>query len=190
MKRLLLAATMLTALASGANANVVNLVTNPNSSTGNFSLTPGAAAFNDQVVFGLSGGPHFLTIANATNTYAGPGDAIQNWVASIWSAGVDQILNAADANPLNDDDVLLFGPQAATACPLVSNCQGVGGSGIINGAGLYYANFTGTGSGTSGYSGNISTFAVPGPALGALIPSLLAGFGLFGFNYLRRRRSA
>jgi hypothetical protein len=140
-------------------------------------------------VFGLSGGPQFVTIANATNVYAAPADQIQNWVASIWSAGVDGILNAADANPLNDDDVLLFGPQAATACPNVSNCQGVGGSGIINSPGLYYANFTGTGSGTSGYSGNIATFQVPGPIAGAGLPGLLA-LSLLGFNYLRRRRSA
>ena len=190
MKRLLLASTMLFALASGANAVQVNLQANPTSATGNFQLAPGAGAFEDQVTFGLTGpGPVFLTIANATNTFASPTDAIVNWVASIYSAGADGILDDADANPLNDDDVLLFGPQAATACILVDNCQAVGGSGIINGPGLYYAEFTGIGSGTSGYSGNISTFAVPGPAAGAGLPAL-AGLMLLGFNYLRRRRNA
>ena len=87
MKKFLLAATMLTALASGANAVQVNLPSNPTSATGNFQLAPGAGAFEDQVTFGLNGGPVFLTIANATNTFAGPGDAIVNWVASIYSAG-------------------------------------------------------------------------------------------------------
>ena len=145
MKKLLLASVFSLALASGANAVQVNLPSNPTSATGNFQLAPGAGAFEDQVTFGLNGGPVFLTIANATNTFAGPGDAIVNWVASIYSAGADQILDNADANPLNDDDVLLFGPQAATACLLVTNCQSVGGSGIINGAGIYYAEFTGIG---------------------------------------------
>jgi hypothetical protein len=181
MKKLLLASTMLLALASGAQAVQVNLVANPTSATGNFQLAPAVGPFEDQVTFGLTG-PSYLTIANATNTFASPADQIVNWVASIYSAGVDQVVN-------NGDDVLLFGPQAATACPLVSNCQGVGGSGIINGTGIFYAEFTGTGSGTSGYSGNISTFAVPGPAAGAGLPALLAGvMGLFGLQRLRRRR--
>jgi uncharacterized protein (TIGR03382 family) len=187
MKKLLLATTMLCALASGAKATQVNLPSNPTSATGNFQLAPGAGAFEDQVTFGLNGGPIFLTIANATNTYAGPGDQIIAWVASIYSAGADQILDNADANPLNDDDVLLFGPQAATACAGVSNCQTVGGSGIIFNPGIYYAEFTGIGSGTSGYGGNISTFVVPGPVVGAGLPAALA-FGLFGLNWLRRRR--
>ena len=183
MKRLLLASTMLFALASGAQAVVVNLQTNPNSATGNFSLAPGGALFEDQVVFGLSGGPAFITIANATNTFASAStDFITNWVASIFSAGPDQIVN-------NTDDVLLFGPQSATPCPGVANCQGVGGSGTIFNPGLYYAEFTGQGGGTSGYSGNISTFAVPGPAAGAGLPAL-AGLMLLGFNWLRRRRNA
>ena len=91
-------------------------------------------------------------------------------------------------NPRNDDDVLLFGPQAATPCVGVTNCQAVGGSGTINSPGIYYAEFTGTGSGTSGYSGNISTFAVPGPVVGAGLPAL--ALALLGFSYLRRRRVA
>ena len=154
MRKLLLATVALVALALPANAVVVNLVTNPNSATGNFSLAPGGAAFNDQVVFGLSGGPQFVTIANATNTFASAAtDQITNWVASIWSAGADQILNSADANPLNDDDVLLFGPQNAQPCVTVANCQFVGGSGTIYSPGLYYANFTGQGGGTSGLLG-------------------------------------
>jgi len=179
MKKLLLAITMLAATLLPASAAQVLLPNNPTSVTGNFTFTPGAVAFEDQVIFQLTGGPLFVTIANATNTFAGPGDEITNWIASILSAGLDGIVN-------NGDDVLLFGPQNASACVNVSNCQAVGGSGIINAPGLYYAEFTGTGSGTSGYGGNISTFAVPGPVAGAgLLPVLAV---LLGFNYLRRRR--
>ena len=182
MKKLLLASVTLFALAGGAQAAQVTLPNNPTSVTGNFALTPGAAAFEDQVIFTLTGGPQFVTIANATNTFAAPADMIQNWVASIWSDGVDNIIN-------NADDELLFGPQAATPCPGIPLCQGVGGSGLINSPGRYYAEFTGTGSGTSGYAGNISTFQVPGPVVGGLIPGMLAAFGMLGFSALRRRRN-
>jgi hypothetical protein len=180
MKKLLLSTAVLLAFAMPAKAAQIDILTpNPTSATGNFTASPGSGAFEDQVTFLLTGGPVFLTIANATNTFAGPNDAIQNWVASIWSTGVDGIVN-------NGDDQILFGPQAASACIGVSNCQAVGGSGIINSPGLYYAEFTGIGSGTSGYGGNISTFAVPGPIVGAGLPGLLAAcVGLWG---LQRRR--
>ena len=134
------------------------------------------------MIFDVTGAPAYFTIANATNVFAQPSDMIQNWQASIWSAGLDQVVN-------NGDDQLLFGPQAATACIITPNCQIVGGSGILSPSGTYYAEFTGIGSGTSGYSGNISTFAVPGPVVGALIPSMVAAFGMLGFSTLRRRRN-
>ena len=184
MKKLLLAASMLFALASGANAVVVTLSNNPTSSTGNFQLAPGGGAFEDQVQFGLTG-PSTVTIANATNTFANnASDFISNWVAAIYSAGVDQIVN-------NADDVLLFGPQAAQSCVIVQDCQFVGGSGTILGSGLFYAEFTGIGGGTSGYSGNISTTqlaAVPLPAVGSGLPMLIAGLG--GLIALNRKRKA
>jgi hypothetical protein len=181
MKKLLYASVALAALLLPAQAAQVLLPDNPTSVTGNFTFAPGAGGFEDQVIFELSGGPAYITIANATNTFAGPNDMIQNWVASIFSAGVDQVVN-------NGDDQLLFGPQAASACIGVSNCQAVGGSGQINTSGIFYAEFTGIGSGTSGYGGNVSTFAVPGPIAGAGIPGLImAAGGLFAF--VRRRRS-
>jgi len=183
MKRLLLATAALLVSMTMAQAAQVILGDNPTSVTGNFALTPGAAAFEDQVIFDLSGGPQYITIANATNTFASEADMIDNWVASIFSAGVDQVVN-------NADDVLLFGPQAATPCVGVANCQAVGGSGTIFSSGTFYAEFTGIGSGTSGYAGNISTFAVPGPIVGAGIPGLLMGLaGLWGFNWRRRRQA-
>jgi hypothetical protein len=182
MRKLLLATVALAALTLPAHAVSVTLTNNPTSATGNFQLAPLAGSFEDQVTFGLTG-PATVTIANATNTFANPGsDPIQNWIASIWSAGPDQVVN-------NTDDELLFGPQAAVPCGVISNCQFVGGSGTINGSGLFYAEFTGIGSGTSGYSGNISTFAVPGPALGAGVPGIVAAFGM-GLAWYRRRKVA
>jgi hypothetical protein len=182
MKKLLVTAAALAALALPAQADQIVLADNPTSATGNFSFAPIVGAFEDQVIFDVTGAPAYFTIANATNVFAAPTDMIQNWMASIWSAGADQVVN-------NADDQLLFGPQAAAACLITPNCQIVGGSGILSPSGTYYAEFTGIGSGTSGYSGNISTFAVPGPAVGAGFPALFA-LGLLGFNYLRRRRNA
>lgn len=183
MKKLLFATLALVALALPAQAAVFNILApDPTSQQGNFSLTPGAGPFTDQVTFSITG-PSTFTIANATNTFAGPGDEILNWAASIWDS-VDGIVG-------NAGDVLLFGPQAAQACGVTPNCQIVGGSGFLDGPSLFYAQFTGTGSGTSGYSGNISTVAsVPIPAVGAGLPGLVAAmFGAFGW-YQRRRKVA
>ena len=181
MKKLLLASVAALALSiTTTQAAQVLLPDNPTSVTGNFSLTPGGTLFEDQVIFELSGGPQYVTIANATNTYANATtDFITDWRAAIYSAGDDQVVN-------NGDDVLLFGPQGASACA-VPSCQQVGGSGTIFTSGFFYAEFTGQGGGTSGYSGNISTTAVPGPLAGAgLVPFL----GLLGFAGWRRFRSA
>jgi hypothetical protein len=178
MRQLLLASVAALALStSAASAAQFTLPDNPTSVTGNFSMTPGAGAFEDQVIFELTGGPAYLTIANATNTFAAPSDFITGWLASIWYAGADGIVN----NGIGD--VLLFGPQAAAPCIGVPNCQQVGGSGVLPAPGVYYAEFTGTGGGTSGYSGNISTTAVPGPLGGA---GLLPLLGLLGFAGWRR----
>ena len=183
MRRLLLASAAAAALLSmtlpSEAAIVASLGVNPTSAQGDFSASPIAGAFEDQVTFTLSGGPSFVTIASATNVYAQPSDQILNWTAAIWSAGPDQVVN-------NLDDVLLFGPQAAVACPTTANCQQVGGSGLINTTGLFYAEFIGIASGSSGYGGNISTFAVPGPIIGGGIPGLVMALGgFFGWRRLR-----
>jgi hypothetical protein len=169
MRKLLLATTALLAMTAGANAAVFNILTpDPTSASGNFSLTPGGGAFDDQVVFFVSA-PSTFTIANATNVFPRATDRITNWQASIWATN-DGIVG-------NGNDTLLFGPQSAGTCFLVPNCQIVGGSGNINGPGLFYAEFTGIGGGTSGYSGNISTLAVPGPKAGSFsIASIVSLF--------------
>ena len=168
-------------LSQPAKAIVINLPDNPTSQTGNFTSAPGAAGFEDQIVFNLTGGPQFVTIANATNTFANPAtDPIAFWNAAIWSAGIDGIVN-------NGDDVLLFGPQFASPCVGVPNCRAVGGSGTIQSPGTYYAEFQGIGSGTSGYGGNISTFAVPAPSMGGGLPGLVTAFGgWFGWRRWRK----
>jgi hypothetical protein len=183
LKYLLGGLAVLAVMALPVQAAQVFLPANPTSVTGNFSFTPGAVGFEDQAIFSLSGGPQYLTIANATNVYASEADRIQNWVASIFSAGLDQVVN-------NADDVLLFGPQAAQACGFPTNCQIVGGEGTIFTSGVFYAEFTGTGSGTSGYSGNISTSAVPLPAVGAGLPGIIAAFGAAMAWHRRKKKIA
>jgi len=50
----------------------------------------------------------------------------------------------------------------------------------------FFARITGANDGPDSFF----ILAVPGPAVGAGLPAMLAAFGLFGFNYLRRRRRA
>jgi hypothetical protein len=180
MRKTILAAVALAALALPAKATVFNIAApDPTSQQGNFSLAPGAGAFTDQVTFSITG-PSTFTIANATNVFPNASDFITGWAASIWDS-VDGIIG-------NGNDLLLFGPQAAQACGVTPNCQIVGGSGFLNGPSLFYAQFTGTGGGTSGYSGNISTVsAVPVPGAVWLFGSGIVGLGLLA---KRRRKTA
>lgn len=185
MKKLLLATAALVALALPAKADiVVNLGPNPTSSTGAFSNSAlPTGAFLDIYEFTLSGGPQFLTIASVTNTFADP---VEDFIAGFTGAVVYQ---GADNAPGGGDDVVVIGPVAATPCPIVPNCQGFAGSALLN-SGDYHLALTGVAGVTAGYGGNLSTFAVPGPVAGALLPSLAMGFGLLSFSWLRRRRLA
>jgi hypothetical protein len=61
--------------------------------------------------------------------------------------------------------------------------------GVFSVAGNYFLDISGIGGGTSGYGGNIATFAVPGPVVGAGLPGLLGLLG-FGFLALKRRLAA
>jgi hypothetical protein len=193
MKKLLLATTSLLALTTAGNAAIVgNVGDNPNSNTGDFASGAlgvngtGVGGFDDQVLFSLSGGPQHITIASATNVFPGGNtttDFITGFQASVFNFGPDNL-------PKTADDILVFGPDFATqGCVLQPNCQVLAGAGTLNN-GLYYLDISGTGGGTSGYGGNIASFAaVPGPIVGAGLPGLIAACGgLFGMNFWRRRR--
>ena len=112
LRTLLYGTVTLLALAGSANAAVVaNLGVNPNSTTGAFQSPIGGVGgdglgpFTDQVVFTLSGGPAFLTIASATNVFAKPSDIITNFNGSVWFT--NNTVSLAD-------DIRIIGPIAAT----------------------------------------------------------------------------
>jgi len=181
LRTLLYGTATLLALAGSANAAVVaNLGVNPNSTTGAFQSPIGGAggdglgAFSDQVVFTLSGGPAFLTIASATNVFAKPSDFIGSFTGSVWFTN-----NTVPTG----DDIEIIGPIAATACPVTPNCQGFSGSTILTLLGTYYLQLEGVGGGTSGYGGNLAVAQIPIPGALALFATGVAGLGL-----LSRRR--
>jgi hypothetical protein len=173
--KLLLAGTALLGLAaSPASAAIVaNLGVNPTSATGAFNHAVGGGAFDDQITFQLVGGPQFLTVGSVTNNFAGPSSQIFGFTGSIF-----QIVGTIGGG----DDIRVIGPIAATAnCG--ANCQGFGGSTILN-AGNYYLDFTGVGGGSAGYGGTLSVAAVPEPSTWAMM--ILGFFGL-GFMAYRNR---
>lgn len=180
MRKILLAAAALLALSASGNAAIIaNLGVNPTSSQGDFSNSPGAGAFSDQYTFQLVGGPQFFTIASVTNVFPNPSDFIAGFNASIFQ-------DFGGIGP-GGGDILVVGPAFASPCGIIPNCQFAAGSGTLS-PGNYFLQLAGVGGGTSGYGGNLSTVAVPGPIVGAGIPGLLAAFGLFGLNRWRRRR--
>jgi hypothetical protein len=170
MRKLLLISASLLALAGTAQAAIIaDLGVNPTSMTGTFSNAVNGTTFDDQYTFQLVGGPQFLTVASATNTFAGGAtDFITDFSASVFLVG----------NPIP-----LIGPVAATDnCG--PGCQGFGGSAILD-AGDYFLDISGIGGGTSGYGGNLSVAPVPEPATWAMM--LLGFLGIGGITMLRRR---
>lgn len=165
-----------------ANAAVIaDLGVNPNSGQGDFRRgTIAAGPFADQFTFQLVGGPQFITVGSATNTFAN-GSGSTDYITGF-TAFIRQQLGAAPA----PGDPIVLGPQAASPCAdAPTTCQAVGGQALLN-PGSYYLEFTGSSGGTSGYGGNLSTFAVPAPVMGGL-PLLLP---LAAFLAWRRRRSS
>jgi hypothetical protein len=182
LKKLLIASALLAGLAAPANAAFVdNLGNNPNSATGHFSNSVLGTTFVDDFTFTLSGSPQFVAFASATNDYAGATDFITNFTGRLFSFGADLLPFTADDFAVN---------AAATAHPCVdnpANCQALSGSAILN-AGGYYLQFTGTGGGTAGYGGDLTTAAiaaVPEPATWAM---MLIGFAGVGYMAMRKRR--
>ena len=183
MRKLLLATTTLLTLTTAGKAAIVqDFGLDPTSATGAFQHSLGAlsGAFDDQYTFTLNQAMT-LTIASVTNVSAQPSDFINNFTGSVLFAGANGV-------PGGGDDVTVIGPVAATPCPIVPNCQGFAGSAFLN-AGNYFLDISGTANGSSGYGGNLATFGVPAPVIGAGIPGLVAAcFSMFGLRMWRRRK--
>jgi len=191
MKRLSMILAGLAALAVSslpAKAVVVgNFGVNPTSAQGDFSNDPNGPVgglFYDQYLFQLIGSS-FVTVASATNTFAtGIGSA--NYIANFTGA-IYQIVGAVDAAP-GGDDILRFGPQAASLCAS-SLCQTLSGVGLLPG-GNYYLAIAGIAGATAGYGGNLSVTplnAVPLPGAVWLFGSVIGGAGA-AHQLLKRRR--
>jgi len=170
-----------------ARANVIqNLGNNPNSATGHFSNSVLGTTFDDQYTFNLIGGPQFITFASATNDFTQASDIISGFTGQLFNAGADGLPGGTGAAA--DTAV---GP-LVTAVPCPSNptgCQVLAGSATL-GTGSYFLDVKGTGGGTSGYGGDLTTsvVAVPGPLAGAGLSGLLSAcLGIWALQ--RRRRS-
>jgi hypothetical protein len=163
---------------SGA-AIIANLGVNPTSAQGDFSSSPGGGAFTDQFTFQLVGGPQFITIGSATNVFASTSDFISSFTG--------QLFQDFGAPGPGGGDIAVAAPFAAIGCPSSpTNCQVVAGTALLN-PGNYFLQFTGIGGGTSGYGGNLSTFAVPAPVLGGGLPGLVAAIaGMWGWRRWRK----
>jgi len=180
MRRLLLGLAAAALLALPANAlTIKDLGNNPNSATGHFSNSVLGTTFSDQYTFHLIG-DQFLTFASATNDYLSATDFITGFTGQLFSSGLNGL-------PGGGDDVAL-GP-LVSAVPCTQNpdgCQILAGSAVLPG-GNYFLNISGTGGGTAGYGGDLTTTpigAVPVP--GAV---WLFGTGIAGLALLRRRRA-
>jgi PEP-CTERM motif len=184
MRKLLFACAALAALTMPANAAfVATLGNNPTSATGHFSNAVNGATFVDDFTFSLSGASQFVAFASATNDFAvtGGSDFISNFTGQLFSFGADLL-------PFTADDVARS--PIATPHPCADNpgnCQALSGSAILD-AGGYYLQFTGTGGGTAGYGGDLTTAAiaaVPEPSTWAM---MILGFAGIVTMAARRKR--
>lgn len=180
MKKLLASTALLTTLATQAPAAVItDLGLDPTSASGSFnhSLGSSTSAFDDQYIFHLDH-TMTLTIASVTNVFPSPTDFITSFTGTVFS-DPDGIIG-------NGDDIPLIGPvPATTPCGAIALCQGFAGSAVLA-AGNYYLDISGVAGGTSGYGGNLATFAVvPGPVIGAGMPG--AALGLLGLGWVLTR---
>lgn len=185
MRKFFLAAVIALTSSVGAMADTVtNLGINPDSGVGAFSNTNpgtglgGSGLFVDAYNFQLVGS-QILTIAFATNTYAGGASQfITNFQGSVLDYGGNGVLGGGD-------DSVVIGPALAQACAAIPNCQTFGGSAFLPG-GFYGLLISGDAGINAGYGGNLSTFAPPEVPLPAAV--WLFGSGIAGLWALQRRR--
>jgi hypothetical protein len=183
LKKLLLSSIAAGAIACAAPASaafVASLGNNPNSATGHFSNSVLGTTFVDDFTFTLSGSPQFVAFASATNDFAGPGDFITNFTGQLFSFGADLVPFTADDFATN---------AAAVAHPCTdnpANCQELSGNAILA-AGGYYLQFKGTGGGTAGYGGDLTTSPITAVPEASTWAMMLIGFAGVGFLAYRRR---
>lgn len=184
LTKLLYATATLLALTTASPAAIIqSLGPNPTSASGTFENNVGGTIFDDQYTFTLTGVTNF-TIAGVQNVYAQPSDFITNFDANIYNYGPNGIFEGT--LPGNGDDVLVINGGPPVACSGNPNCQVIAGSATLIG-GSYYAEVTGTGSGTSGYTGGVATVAEPVPEASTWIMMLL-GFAVLGLGAYRRAK--
>jgi hypothetical protein len=175
MRRFLLATAVLLGMATASNAAIIAAFgTDPTSAVGQFSHSLGTSTtfFDDQYTFTLDH-QMTLTIASVTNVFASPSDFISGFTGSVFSG--------TPGSPTGQP----IGPVLATTpCGIIPNCQGFAGSALL-GPGAYFLDISGTANGTSGYGGDLATFAVVTPLPGALP---FFGAGLLGLMALLRKK--
>lgn len=177
MRKYLLAAVALLALSlPGKAATITSFGDDPTSASGAFNHSLGALVgfFSDQYTFHLTQSAT-LTIASVTNVFAQASDFITGFNGSV-IAGTPALPGATVIGPV----------LASSPCGFILNCQGFAGSAILA-AGDYFLNIEGFANGTSGYGGNLATFATPPevPIPGAI---WLFGSGIAGLWAMRRRQ--
>jgi hypothetical protein len=184
MRKLLLASAALLALSAPASAAVIrDLGTNPTSATGQFSNAVFGSTFVDQYEFTLSGAPLYVAFASATNDYARTTDFITNFTGQLFDAGANGIVGGGD-------DFAINAPATAVGCQQnPSGCQILAGFALLD-EGNYYLQISGTGGGTSGYGGNLTTNPLVAPIPEASTwAMMLMGFAGVGFMAYRRRNA-
>jgi hypothetical protein len=176
MRKLVLAAVAAIGLSGSVSAaTITDFGADPTSAAGAFNHSLGSLVgfFSDQYTFHLTQSAT-LTIASVTNVFAQPSDVIGFFTGSV-IAGTPALPGATVIGPV----------LASSPCGFIVNCQGFAGSAILA-AGDYFLNIEGFAGGTSGYGGNLATFAVSEVPLPAAV-WLFAG-GLGGLGWLARRR--
>lgn len=182
MKKLLLTAVAFAALSTGAQAQFVqNVGVNPTSATGTFNHAVFGTTFQDFITFQLAGpAPQFIAFGTAENTFTQPSDFITGFVGQLFQqVGL----------PGGGDDIPVNPPVFAQGCPTNPlGCQVLSGVATLP-TGAYFLQLSGEGGGTSGYSGSVTTLAVPAPLAGVGALPLLALLGWLGWRWRREQEA-